>query len=169
MPQFIHLIDERNTSRVRKNGIRAHKIHWRAERGVFCTPVLQNHVLSHQWLRELKRRGIRTVAAVQFRLDDDAPVAVGRYNEDHAETTAAEASRLFLTHADGLGLEVIVSGSISANNITRIYTPNQVVGWRYYPEAHGRTPCGCELGQRGQIKSRALRERYEQEERKSGS
>ncbi len=93
------------------------------------------------------------------------PVSVGRYNEEHIETTAGEAVRMFLEHATGLGLEVIFSCSISAKNITRIYTPDQVTGWRYYPESHsdGRKPCGCSYCQRGQIKNRKLREAYDAE------
>lgn len=127
--------------------------------------MLQNYYQSHQWLRELKRRGIRTISAVQFLLADDTKVKVGRYNEDQLEVTAAEAVRIFMDHTDGLGLEVLIPATISPKMFTRIYTPEQIVGWRYYPESHsdGRTPCGCSYCQRGQIKSRKLRESYERE------
>jgi hypothetical protein len=117
---------------------------------------------SHQWLRELKRTGVRTISAVQFRVADDCPVFVGRYNGTHLETTAAGAVRIFMEHTTGQGLEVIFAGSIPAGSITRTYTPDQIVGWRYYPESHsdGRKPCGCSYCQRGQIKNRKLREAY---------
>ena len=49
MPQFIHLADDRDVALIRKNGIEAQKIHGRATKGVFATPVLQNYYLSHQW------------------------------------------------------------------------------------------------------------------------
>lgn len=163
MPQFIHLADARKISLILKSGIKAHKIRGRIEKGVFATPVLPNYYLSHQWLRELKRCGIRTISAVQFRVDDDAPVLVGRYNEAHIDATAAEAVRIFMEHTTGLGLEIILPNSISSKAVTRTYTPEQISGWRYYPESHsdGRKPCGCPYCQLGQIKNRKLREAYE--------
>lgn len=162
MPQFVHLADDREVSAIQKNGIKAQKVYGSTEKWVFATPVLQNYYQSHQWLRELKRRGIRTISAVQFRLTDDTPVKVGRYNEPHLAVTAAEAVRIFMEHDDRLGLEVLVPSSITPKAITRIYTPDQIVGWRYYPESHsdGRKPCGCSYCQRGQIKNRKLREAY---------
>jgi hypothetical protein len=165
MPQFIHLADERDLAMIHKNGLVPQKLRGRSEKGVFATPVLQNYYRSHQWLRELKRRGIRTISAVQFRVDDDSGVSIGRYNETPLETTAADAVRIFMEHVTGLGLEVIFTGGIPAKNMTRTYTPDQVVGWRYYPESHsdGRKPCGCPYCQRGQIKNRKLRETYDTE------
>ena len=163
MPQFIHLADERKVGLIRKNGITASKIYGREQKGVFATPVTQNHYISHQWLRELKRRGIRTISAIQFSIADDTEVDVGRYNGDHITTTAAEAVRIFMEHENGLGLEVIIPESIPATAITRAYTPKQISGWRYYPEAHAddRKPCGCPYCQRGQINNKRLREAYE--------
>jgi hypothetical protein len=162
MPQFVHLADDRNIALIQKNGIKAQKVHGASGRWVFATPVLQNYYQSHQWLRELKRRGIRTISAVQFHIADDTPVTIGRYNEAHLEATAAEAIRIFMDHTDGLGLEALIPMSIAAKAVTRIYTPDQIVGWRYYPESHsdGRKPCGCSYCQRGQIKNRKLREAY---------
>jgi len=173
MPQFIHLADDREIASIRKTGIKAHATFANysafkgpAEKWVYATPVLQNYYLSHQWLRELKRQGIRTISAVQFRLADDTPVKVGRYNEAHLDLTAAEAVRIFMDHTDGLGLEVMIPGSIDPRAITRTYTPDQITGWRYYPEAHssGRKPCGCAYCLRGQIKNRKRREAFERGE-----
>jgi hypothetical protein len=163
MPQFIHLADERMVSLICKNGITAAKIHGRDQKGVFATPVTPNHYLSHQWLRELKRRGIRTISAVQFHIADDAEILIGRYNKDHITATAAQAVKIFMEHETGLGLEVIIPESIPAKSITRTYTPKQISGWRYYPESHAddRKPCGCPYCQRGQINNRSLREAYE--------
>ena len=160
MPQFIHLADERKVGLIRKNGITAAKTYGREKKGVFATPVTQNHYLSHQWLRELKRKGIRMISAIQFQIDDDTEVEIGRINEDHITASASEAVRIFMEHETGLGLEVIVAASISAKAISRVYTPRQISGWRYYPEAHAddRKPCGCPYCQRGQIKNRRLRE-----------
>lgn len=167
MPQFVHLADDRDIARIRKNGIKARKIHGRQARGVFATPVLQNYYRSHQWIRELRRSGIKLISAVQFHAPDDVAVAVGRYNETHVETTAGDSVRIFMEHSTGMGLEVIFKGSIPADWITRTYTPDQIIGWRYYPESHsdGRKPCGCDYCQRGQIKNRKLREAYEKQNR----
>lgn len=159
MPQFIHLADDREIAMIRKNGIKGHKIRGSESKGVYATPVLQDYYRSHQWLRELRRRGVKTFSAVQFHVTDDLPVSLGRYNEPHLDATAAEAVRIFMEHATGMGLEVIFPGSIPASSITRTYTPEQITGWRYYPEAHSDgKPCGCPYCQRGQINNRKLRE-----------
>lgn len=165
MPQFIHLTDTQLTPRIRKTGILARRI-WSHEgkaKALHAMPVLPNHYVSHQWLRELRRRGMRSMSAVQFHVQDDCPVKVGRYNGDHLDCTAAEAVGMFLQHESGMGLQVLFAQSIPPASITRIYTPRQIVGWRYYPESHsdGRKPCGCPYCQRGQIKNRRLREAYE--------
>ena len=163
MPQFIHLADDRKVSAIRTNGITRARIFGRDQKGVFATPVTQNYDLSHQWLRELKRTGIQTISAIQFKIDDDTEVAVGRFNGDEITTRAAEAARIFTEHETGLGLEVIIPESISAKAISRVDTPKQISGWRYYPEAHAddRRPCGCPYCQRGQIDNKGLREAYE--------
>lgn len=150
----------RNVSRIRKDGIRARRLA-AGGKGLYATPVLRDYYRSHQWLRELRRRGTRVISAVQFRVPDEAEVLVGRYDEDPVLMTATEAVQVFRDHDSGLGLEVILTESIPASWITRIYTPDQVVGWRYYPESHGRKPCGCPSCQRGQMKCRGLRRGYE--------
>ncbi len=94
--------------------------------------------------------GGRSLEAVQFYLPREQ-VLVGRYNAEHLSVTAAEAARIFETHDDGLGLEVIVQRRLAPNAIRRIYVPPQVVGWRFYPEAKGRKPCGCPYCNRGQM------------------
>lgn len=163
MARFIHLADDRKLKLILKNGIKVQRRAGETIRGVYATPVLPDYYLSHQWIRELKRRGIQTISAVQFKLPGNTPVRVGRYNEDHIDTTAAESVRIFMEHDTGLGLEVIFLSSIPAEAITGTYTPEQITGWRYYPESHsdGRKPCGCEYCQRGQIKNRKLRKAYE--------
>lgn len=45
-----------------------------------------------------------------------------------------------------------------------LIVPTQLVGWRYFPEAHGKPPfCGCACCQRGLIKNRKIREKYRTE------
>jgi hypothetical protein len=166
MPQFIHLADDREIAMIRKNGIKAREIYGTKSKGVYATPVLQDYYRSHQWLRELRRRGIKVISAVQFRVDDDVPVSVGRFNDRHLDVSAAEAVRIFMEHDTGMGLEVIFASSIPASSITRTYTPEQITGWRYYPESHAddRKPCSCPYCQRGLINGQKLQERYRRSE-----
>ena len=166
MAQFIHLADGRRIRSIERTGIRPH-IHRDisdAVKYVFATPVLDDFMVSHQWLRELKRTGVRTIAAVQFRIPDDEPVEVGRFGENHLNTTAVGAFRVFSEHKSGLGLEVLIPRKISSKEIMRIYCPPQLLGWRYTPESKGVRPCGCDYCARGGINKGRLREAYRREE-----
>jgi hypothetical protein len=125
-------------------------------------PVLPDFQVSHQWLRELKNKGIRTIGALQFKIPDEEEVLVGRYSEEPIAVTAAQAVNIFREHPTGLGLQVLIGRRIEAKEITRSYVPKQIIGWRYHPDAHGKPPfCGCEYCQRGLIKNRKIREKYE--------
>ena len=161
MPQLIHLTDERVLTRLKKSGIRMTK--WGTKiQCVYATPVLRDFQVSHQWLRELKNNGIRTIGAVQFKIPDKEMVFVGRYNEEPLAVTAAQAVKVFMDHPTGMGLQILVLRRIEPEEITRTYVPTQIIGWRYHPDAHGKPPfCGCDYCQRGLIKSRKIRERYE--------
>ena len=166
MAQFIHLADERLARRIERAGLKPHA-HCNISdtiKYVFATPVLMDFIISHQWLRELKRTGVRTIVAVQFRIPDDEPVKVGRFNSEHIDTTAAGAVRIFTEHKSGLGLEVLIPRKICAKELTRIYTPPQLVGWRYTPDSKGVRPCGCDYCARGGIKKARIRKAYLVEE-----
>jgi hypothetical protein len=163
MAQFIHLTDERLARRIEKTGVKPSKNWNSTAKYVFATPVLKDFMVSHQWLRELKRWGVRTIAAVQFRIPDDEPVRVGHFGQDALETTAVGAVRVFRQHQSGLGLEVMISRRIQPEELVRIYVPTQIVGWRFSPTAKGRKPCGCPYCARGEIKSRKRREAYERQ------
>jgi hypothetical protein len=161
VPHFIHLTDERLLKRLEKSGIRT--TNWSAKiRCVYATPVLRDFQVSHQWLRELKNKGIRTIGAVQFKIPDTEEVLVGRYNEKPLAVTAAQAVKIFMEHSTGLGLQILVLRRIEPREIIRSYVPTQIIGWRYHPDSHGKPPfCGCDYCQRGLIKNRKLREKYE--------
>jgi len=159
--QFVHFTDSKKVARVAKRGILAVKTRLEGVRGCYCTPVLQDYFRTHQWLRELKRRGMKTILAVQFNLAPETRVWVGRFSGGHVEVTAAEAAALFAEHKDGMGLEVVVPHSVPRSAIRRVYQPSQVLGWRYAPELKGRKPCGCRFCNFGQIKgSRRLSELF---------
>jgi hypothetical protein len=85
-------------------------------------------------------------------------VVVGQYNREHQELTAAQAAALVSgTRAEGL--EVFVPHRIEAKAIAKVRHLPQVLGWRYWPEAHGRAPCPCRFCSRGGYGARRLRER----------
>lgn len=154
MPLFVHLTPERNVRSIARAGLRG-------SRGMFCLPVLSDYGRTHQWLRELKRSGQRTIVAIDFRLPAEQRVLMGRYNQPHLETTADAVAGMILAAENSVGFEVIVPDPIGPRAIRRVRRLSQVIGWRYSPEAKGRVPCGCPacLG-RGEIRSRELRQRY---------
>lgn len=133
--------------------------------GIFAFPVSPNFVISHQWLRELKRTGQRTYCGVYFRVPDTEPVLFGHYRNAAVELTAARAAGVILNDPTPLGYELRILRSVPAKSILRIRQLPQGLGWRYFPEAHGRRPCGCPACLRpGEIKSRKIRERHAQGE-----
>jgi len=126
-------------------------------------PVTRNFFVSHQWLRELKRRGQGAIAAVYFRVPDHESVWLGHYRQAHREMTAAEAAAAILRASPAEGFEVIIPRRIQAKEIHRVRMLPQVVGWRYYPDSHGKRPCGCPYCQYAQYGAKSLRQKYESE------
>lgn len=114
--------------------------------------MLPDFYISHQWLRELKRDGQRTLVAIDFRLRDDEQVWVGHYGNPPVESTVGEAIGVILRQEDPRGYEVLVPRSIDAKEILRMRAVPQVTGWRYHPNAKGTAPCTCKYCNKGQIK-----------------
>src|SRR5262245_682575 len=104
MPRLIHLAPEPLAKRIRRNGIQPRRIPARSATGalhgvdrlVWAFPVTPSFTLSHQWLRELKREGARTIVAIDFRIPGDEPVFARHYNERPRAMAAAEAVGLIL-------------------------------------------------------------------------
>ena len=113
-------------------------------------------------MRELRRQRGQQLLAARIRLNDGERVLLGKYNEDHIEVTAARAIGIVRQHHDPMGLQVVLPRSVSRKEIESFYRPAKVVGWRYYPAARGRSPCGCPYCQRGEPFGRRIREAYEQ-------
>ncbi|MFL5241942.1 MAG: hypothetical protein ACJ8FY_07525 [Gemmataceae bacterium] len=161
MAMFVHLAPESRIAVIRRNGIRR----LRRPRndfpaGVFAVPVTANFYISHQWLRELKRRNQGSIAGVYFRIPDNEQVWLGHYNQGHRSMSAAEAVKEFMAAEDAQGWEVIVPRRIEAFEIHRVRRMPQVVGWRYFPSAKGKPPfCTCKFCIRGDYGARKLRER----------
>lgn len=158
---FVHLTPESTLGRIRRNGVgRLRRARGSFPGGVFAVPVTRNFYVSHQWLRELKRGNGAAIAGVYFRIPDDEPVWVGHYNQAHRWMTAAEAVAEFMSAESREGWEVVIPRRVEAKEIHRIKSLPQVLGWRYFPGAKGRTPyCACEYCTRGEYGARRLRAR----------
>jgi hypothetical protein len=152
---FVHLAAEKDVPGIRRAGLRFPKYRG----GVYALPVLPNFFTSHQWLRELKRRGTRTIVAVYFRIPDTEPVLVGRYNREHVALTAGEAAAWVMRAPDALGMQVIVPRPIGGQEIHRVRRLPQNVGWRYQPgaRAYCRDNAISPLVFPGEIKARRRR------------
>jgi hypothetical protein len=156
MALFIHIADKNDEASIVKNGIRASK-RKTGPRGVYAVPVIPSYTTNHQWSRELKRGGVRTLICVQFRIPDDEFVLAGKYDGEKLEMSASAAAGAFLAHTDPMGLEVIVPRRIMPKEIARTYPAPRLTGWRYYPDAKGRKPfCHCKFCNRGEIRAQRL-------------
>ena len=91
MALFVHLAAEKESVSIRRTGIKPRRLKQPLvddyDRIVFAMPVTDNFYVSHQWLRELKRNGQRTIVGVYFRIPDDQPVMVGHYNSVYLTLT----------------------------------------------------------------------------------
>ena len=164
MPTFVHIADERDAASIRRSGLKLPRLapQIRAVRpvGVFALPFIPNFVVSHQWVRELKKRGFKVAVGVYFRVPDSQEVWAGTYNEEKKLLTAAQAGA-HLTKEQSLGYEVIIPRSIQASEVHAIRSLPQTLGWRHFPESHAKGIfCGCKYCQRGEIKSRRIQQRY---------
>jgi hypothetical protein len=160
MAMFVHLALESQTARIKRNGVRRMRRPFGAfPGGIYAVPVTRNFYVSHQWLRELKRRNRGPIAGVYFRIPDDEQVWVGHYNQHHRWMTAAEAVAAFMEADDAQGWEVIVPRRIEADEIHRVRPLPQVIGWRFSPTSKGKAPCPCKFCTFGDYGARRLRER----------
>ena len=161
MPICVHLTSEKNVRHILRNGIKAMPVRT-GGKGVFCMPVLPNYYASHQWLRELKRgwRGRPLLVAIDFCLPSNEIVLVGHFSEPHVEVTIAEAARIIMSAEDPLGYEILLPRSVGRNEIHKVRSVSQVIGWRYYPRAKGKRPfCTCHFCIGGEFGANKLRQR----------
>jgi hypothetical protein len=156
MPTLVHLADAKETSSIIKNGLKIGKRRY----GVFCMPVLRNFYIAHQWLRELKRRGVKTFVGVYFKMDSKIKVYAGKFNEEHRYITLGEAIKEIQSMEDPLGYEIIIDRKIEAKEINKIKNLPQTIGWRYKPGSNGLKPCSCDYCIGSSIKGNRIRQKY---------
>lgn len=128
MVSFIHIADKNKEQAILRNGIKATKRR-SGVRAVHAMPVVPNFTTTHQWARELRRRPIRTLVCVQFRIPNEETVLIGKYKGEKLEMTAAEALGAILDHTDPMGLEVIIPRKITPKEITRTYLAPRITGY----------------------------------------
>lgn len=159
MPVLVHLADERESASIEKNGIKARK----GRRGIYCMPVTQSFYVSHQWLRELKRRGVRSCVGVYFKLDSKTMVYAGKYHQEHRHITLGEAIKEIRSMEDPLGYELLIDRKIEAREIESIRMLPQNMGWRYFPASHEKgIGCACPMClPRGEINAKKLRDKLD--------
>jgi hypothetical protein len=162
MAMFVHLTPEKNEKSILRSGITRLRKTGQRPGGVYAMPVTRNFYVSHQWLRELKRGGQKTICAVYFRIPDDEEVWVGHYNENHHAMSAAEAVAVMMSSENREGYEVIIPRKIAKGEIHRVRHLPQVIGWRYRPGAHKLSTCMCPVcNPPGTINSRKKWEAWE--------
>lgn len=159
MPVLVHLADERESAAIEKNGIKPGK----GRQGIYCMPVTQSFYISHQWLRELKRRGVRSYVGVYFKLDSKTMVYAGKYHEKHKHITLGEAIKEIRSMEDPLGYELLIDRKIESKEIESIRRLPQNMGWRYFPASHEKgIGCACPMClPRGSIKAKNLRDKLD--------
>jgi hypothetical protein len=161
MALFVHLTCHKHAKTILRNGINRLRTHPTCGRVVFAMPVTRNFYVSHQWLRELKRRSRGAIVGIYFRIPDDETVWIGHYKQAHRQMMAAEAAAAVHDTGDTAeGFEVLIPRRITAKEIHRVKTLPQVIGWRYYPNSHGKHPCGCSFCQRGEYGARRVRKKF---------
>ena len=166
MAMYVHFAPQSRVKSILRTGIaRVRSFGVNRPGGIFCMPVTPHFYLTHQWLRELRRRGTDNYVAIYFRLPDRETVWFGHYGKPHQQLTAAEAVSALMTIEQPQGFEVIVPRRIASSEICRTRHVPQTVGWRYCPGSHGMRPCGCPMCQRSQYGAKKLRRAYNEQAR----
>jgi hypothetical protein len=152
MPTLVHITGEKNAEKIRKAGISIRNF-----RGVvYFMPVVRSFFISYQWLRELRRWGQKNFVAITFRLSVDELVWAGKYLESHRQMRLGDAIADLESREDPLGYEMYIDRKIGPKEVTKIRLLPQKIGWRYFPNAHGKKPCGCPACQKGSYNSAKL-------------
>lgn len=146
MAMFVHLAPASRVALIRRSGIRrVRRARDGFPGGVFAVPVTRNFYMSHQWLREMKRRNLGPLVGVYFRIPDRERVWLGHYGRRHRWMSATEAAGVFARAEDSQGWEVVIPPRSSRRSCTASDRSRRWLGGasRHSPRASGRTaPAG---------------------------
>jgi hypothetical protein len=162
MAMLVHLTPEKNAARIRRGGISPVSRGRGGGNGLYCVPLLPSFTLTHQWGRELQSSlQQRAFVAVHFRIPDGETVSVGHFGgRDLRQTTVAQAVAMFLSLDDPRGYEIFLPRAVAKSEVHRIRSLGRPIGWRHFPNAHGRRPCSCPVClRRGEYKAADTRRR----------
>lgn len=143
--RFVHFAPQSRISSIRRSGLRGARI--------YCMPVTCDFWISHQWVGEMGRVHQEKMVAVYFVVPDQSPVEVGYFGHP-TELTQAGATVEWISQLPSdpqphpqlhpnnkLGVQVVLLGAVPRQNIYRIASINNLVGWRESPQ--GRSDCLC--------------------------
>jgi hypothetical protein len=147
--RFVHLAPASAERAIERSGIAGAKAALLTEAGhalalrraVFAMPVVADFWTTLQWLRELRRGRDERMVAVHFRIPDDEPVHVGRYNGAHRLMQAAATAEWVI--GNPAGAQVVVPRSVGSREIVGIRQLTQLVGWTQVPENERKSGCIC--------------------------
>jgi hypothetical protein len=167
---FVHVAPVSREGAIRRAGLSGTKGPWRRHYRdggpVYAFPQLESYTLTHQWTREMMKWRRARLIAVRFRLPDAEIVEFFHYRGAPVRMAAAEAVAAARAAEDPRGMQVIVQRRVRGGEITAIAPLRGVTGWRHFPDAHGRRPCGCPACcTRGEPASVKIRARWERDDR----
>ncbi|MBN1898390.1 MAG: hypothetical protein JW827_06405 [Spirochaetes bacterium] len=144
MPVFVHLTSDRNLKQILHSGIKTSRIEPSGLSGVYCMPLIKDYYISHQWLRELKRKGTRTIISLYLRLSSEEDVFLGHYKDKPVKMKANRAVKTIMDSEDPLGYQVVIPRKIHRKEIFKWKYVSQLTGWRYSPDSHhSKISCLC--------------------------
>lgn len=150
MAMLVHITAEPRLKAILRNGIAPTRwkpdpqAHPDVDRVVWTFPLVASHTLTHAWARELKRHGVRTLAAVTVRVPDGEAVFVRHYTQPVYATTLAQAVAVVRGLDDPRGFEILVPRRIKPSEVVRARVLGKVFGWRYAPHLKGSPPMLCD-------------------------
>lgn len=164
---LVHLAPAKLEPKIRRSGIRPGEGLFGGYKSdaIYAFPVMPSYTITHQWTREVMKWRRQPLVGVYFRVPDDEEIEFGHFNSDLIRIKAAAAVGEVRKARDPRGFQLILGRPVERRQISRIAPVRGVVGWRHFPDAHLRRPCGCPVCVRtGEPGGRKLRERYERGE-----
>jgi hypothetical protein len=111
------------------------------DEGVFAMPVLPDFLVTHQWLRELRRWHRERLVAIYFSISSDEAVYAGRYGREKRHGVIGELLPAIVRQPEGA--EVVIPRRILRREIHKIASLRQDIGWVENPDTSDKYDCVC--------------------------